>query len=46
MLRFATDRRVPVHRLCRKLLFKKTDLERFADEHAIAPRVRRRYERA
>ena len=46
MLRFAAERRVPVHRMCRKLLFKKTDLERFADEHAIPQRVRRRYERS
>ena len=46
MLRFASDRRVPVHRICRKLLFKKSDLERFADEHAIPRRVRRRYERS
>lgn len=45
MLRFASERRVPVHRLCRKLLFKKSDLERFADEHAIPRRERRRYER-
>ena len=46
MLRFAAGRRVPVHRICRKLLFKKSDLERFADEHAIPRRARRRYERS
>lgn len=46
MLRFATGRRVPVHRICRKLLFKKSDLERFADAHAIPQRSRRRYERS
>jgi excisionase family DNA binding protein len=45
MLRFANERRLPVYRMCRKLLFKKTDLERFADRHAVAPKSRR-YERS
>lgn len=46
MLRFALARRVPVHRLCRKLLFKKADLERFADAQVVPAQRSRRYERS
>lgn len=46
MLRFALERRLPVHRLCRKLLFKKADLERFAEAHVVPARRRRPYERS
>lgn len=46
MLRFALERRLPVHRLCRKLLFRKADLERFAEAHVVPARHRRPYERS
>lgn len=46
MLRFALARRLPVHRLCRKLLFKKSDLEHFADSQVVPARRASRYERS
>lgn len=46
ILRFVRERRIPVYRVCRKLLFKKSDLEGFADAHAVPAKSRHRYERS
>lgn len=38
VLRFASARRIPVSRICKKLLFRKADLEKFADSSVVPAR--------
>ncbi|MCC7537516.1 MAG: helix-turn-helix domain-containing protein [Deltaproteobacteria bacterium] len=38
VLRFASQRRIPVSRICKKLLFRKADLEKFADSRIVPAR--------